>query len=243
MEESKIIIDQIIQAHGGIEAWKKVKTLHVKASCGGIALPLKGKPRVFANYEAKIFPEQPYVVITPFPKQGYQGGFFRNKVWIENIRGETVKDRSDPRDNFSKFRRKLWWDDLDALYFGGYVLWNYLTLPFFLLRPELKIKELEPWKEGQKKWRRLEVQFPEDFPTHCQRQTFYIDERGMIRRHDYTAEVIGRWAKASRYLSRPKEFSGLIFPTRYRIWPRLRGRPFKGITLVSINIGEVKIEI
>ena len=240
-EEKKRLLDFIFQAHGGLDLWRKVQSITAKGQCGGIALPFKGKPRAFKHYEIKIFPEQPYAVITPFPKPGFRGGFFRNKVWIENIRGETVGERANPRDFLSKFRRTLWWDDLDALYFGGYALWNYLTLPFFFSDTDLKIEELDRWKEGQEGWRRLQVTFPGHFPTHCQKQVFYIDGKGMVRRHDYTAEVIGKWARAARYLFDPKEFSGLTFPTKYRIWPRLKGRPFRGITLVSINFEDIEV--
>jgi hypothetical protein len=35
---------------------------------------------------------------------------------------------------FKSLCRKFYWDDLDALYFGGYALWNYLNLLKNLLK-------------------------------------------------------------------------------------------------------------
>src|SRR5204863_432583 len=79
--------------------------------------------------------------------------------------GEVVAARAEPRKAFygrSGVRRNLRWDPLDATYFAGYAMWNYLCFPLLLTRPGVKAREVEPWRE----LRRLEVEFPRELDTH-----------------------------------------------------------------------------
>jgi len=240
---AKQILEQSMAAYGGWDRWKKIRELVVTNRAWGWALSLRGKPRIFSKYRTlKLFPEQPYLTIDPYPREDLSGGFVGNKVWIENQGGVVLQERSNPRGYFASIRRKFFWDDLDALYFGSYAMWNYLTQPFLLNRPEITLQKLEPWSEQGETWQRLEASFPEDFPTHSPKQNFYFNEQGRIVRHDYTALVFGTWAKAAHYSMEFKTFDGFLFPTQRRVWPR-RGnnRPFRGFTLVGLHIKDVKV--
>jgi hypothetical protein len=157
-------------------------------------------------------------------------GFFEpDRVWIEGDSGDLIEERRNPRDAFRRsLRRQFRWDDLDLLYFAGYAMWNYLTFPFLLRHDGVEVSEL-----GE---RRLAIEFPDDFPAHSPRQTFYFDEDLMLRRHDYTARVFGPWARARHLSWDHREFGGLIFPTRRRVLPR--GLP--GPTLIWIAIEDVE---
>jgi hypothetical protein len=67
----------------------------------------------------------------------------------------------------------------------------------------------------------LAVTFPEHVHTHSREQVFYIDANdALIRRHDYTAEPIGGWAKAAHYSLDHQSFDGLVVPIRRRVYPR-----------------------
>jgi hypothetical protein len=56
-------------------------------------------------------------------------------------------------------------------------------------------------------------------------------------RLDYTAEVFGQWAKAAHYCWDHKNFSGLIVPTRRRVFPRTSdAHPRTFPTLVWIEL-------
>ena len=63
---------------------------------------------------------------------------------------------------------------------------------------------------GREDWERLTVRFPSSVQTHSPEQIFYIDERGLIRRHDYTAEPLANWAKAAHYCMDHETFDGLV---------------------------------
>ena len=65
---------------------------------------------------------------------------------------------------------------------------------------------------------------------------------GRIRRHDYTAEPFGAWAKSANYSTGHRDFGGLVVPTRRRIYlRRADGLPRPHPTLVWINVEDVAI--
>src|SRR5437588_862305 len=82
---------------------------------------------------------------------------------------------------------------------GAYAIWTYVSAPFVFLREGYELRQLDPWEEQGERWRRLAVRFPQGVQTHSREQVFYIDPRGLIRRHDYTAEPFGSWARAAHY--------------------------------------------
>jgi hypothetical protein len=121
-------------------------------------------------------------------------------------------------------------------------MWTYVSTPFVFARQDYALRELEPWQEGGQSWRRLAVTFPDGVHTHSREQVFYIDADGLIRRHDYTAEPFGGWAKAVHYCLEHRTFDGLVVPTRRRVYPRRRdNRPRSGPLLVWVEAGDVSV--
>lgn len=231
------LLHEVLAAHGGLERWRQVSALRAQIRSGGLALTLRGQGRAYRSYEALLSTREPWLSFSPF--KGGRGHFRADRVWLDDRRGHA--ERVSPRAAFSGFRRRVYWDSLDVLYFGGYAIWNYLCTPFLLAHPQVQVRELAPWVENGEEWRRLEAIFPTTIPTHCQQQVFYVDGRGFIRRHDYVAEVIGGFARAAHYCDRHRAFGGLVFPTRRRVYPRLSsgkhlGRP----TLIWIDVDDVQ---
>lgn len=92
-------------------------------------------------------------------------------------------------------------------YFANYAFWNYLTLPALLMNPEIYWTERAPGI--------LDVDFPRHIPTHSPRQTFFFAaETGLLKQHNYTAEVIGKWATAAHVIHGHTTQNGLAYPNR-----------------------------
>jgi hypothetical protein len=165
-------------------------------------------------------------------------------VRIESLEdGSRLSLRTDPRSNFPGGRRLLWWDDLDFLYFTAYAIWGYTCAPYTFLWPGVETRELEPWQQDGETWRRLEVTYPDGFHTHSRRQIYYFDSRGLLRRNDYTAEVFGSFARSAHMCYEHRDFDGLVFPTKRRVYSRgRRNRPRRITTLVSIDIANVSVD-
>jgi hypothetical protein len=221
------LLEEVLEAHGGLGAWSSATEIEAEIRSGGFALGSKGVGRPFRHYEARVTVQEPRTVIDPYPRPGSRGVFEGDSVRIESERsGEALTERRRPRDLFPGVRRRLWWDRLDALYFAGYALWNYLTTPLLLTRTRVE-------EDG----RLLRVTFPPELPTHSREQTFYTDDRGLITRLDYTAEVFGGWARAKHLCTDHREFDGLVFPTRRRVTPA--NLPFP--LLVRLDIDRVAV--
>jgi hypothetical protein len=235
------LLQQVYAAHGGEKRWKQVGALSIVVRCGGAALAARFQSGVYRHYRATVDTHRPMVRFKPF--KGHIGAFTPERVWIASERGEILAERSAPRDTFPSWRRHVAWDRLDVLYFGGYAMWNYLCTPFLWRWRGLELSEGDSWHEAGETWRTLKVHFPKGWPTHSAEQIFYIDSRGRIRRHDYTADVIGPYARAVHYCDRHRMFDGLLFPTRRRVYPRRRNNralPFP--TLIWIDIDHVAVE-
>ena len=240
--KEQALIDRVIARHGGMDLWSAVENITIHAKTGGVALPLRFKFGALKDYRARIRVHEPHARITPYPRAGMRGIYSADTVRIETENGEIFQERHRARSAFGNLRHKIWWDHLDALHFAGYALWNYLTTPFMLCRPEIQLKELSAWQENNEPWRRLEATFPSDFLTHSPAQTFYFDADGLLRRHDYTALVFGNFAKAAHYSWNHREVNGIPFPTRRRVFPRKKdGSPLRRVTLVSIDIETIEI--
>jgi hypothetical protein len=182
----------------------------------------------------------------PFPEPGVRGVFERGEARLEREGGEVVAARRNPRKAFfgrAGLRRNLRWDALDATYFAGYAMWNYLSFPLLLARPGVEVEEISPWRSNGGELRRLEAEFPHGLDTHSRHQRFYFDAGGRLVRHDYVAEVVGRWANAAHLCADHVESGGLVFPTRRWVRPiGPRNRPLPFPTMVWIRLADLQVE-
>ncbi len=239
------LVERAIAAHGGLELWERAGEVSVRVSSGGLAFASKHQGHAVRDVEARIATRGQHVTLTPYPAPGLQGVLEAGgTVRIRTDEGELVEERDSARGAFGDLRHKLWWDRLDILYFATYALWTYVSTPFVLAREDYRVRELDPWLENGESWRRLAVRFPEQVHTHSREQVFYVDESGLIRRHDYTAEPIGGWAKAAHYCLDHRTFDGLVVPTRRRVYPRGRSnRRRRGPLLVWIELPRAAVRM
>ena len=96
-----------------------------------------------------------------------------------------------PAQAFSGHRPETAWDDLHVAYFNSYALWTYLTIPFLYTYPGFVTEELPPWREDGETWRPLKATFPDSVASHSREQVSYFGEDGLLRRHEYTLDVMG----------------------------------------------------
>jgi len=239
------LLDEVLTASGGAERWRSVSAITAHGHLAGL-LPKRFAGNKLANFIFEVQVAEQHTVLRDFPQVDMRAVFDRGDVRIESRDGEQLETRTDPRSAFfglSGLRRNVHWDPLDVAYFAGYASWNYLTSPLLLTRDDVTVTEGEPWQERGESWRRLEVSFPLGFHTHCQQQTFYVDTDGLIRRHDFVAEAVGKWANAALYCDQHRQFDGLLFPTRRCVFPRgPGGRVLPRPTLLALNFDEIEIE-
>ena len=239
------LLDEVMTAHGGTELWQSISAITARGHVDGL-LPKRFSGNKLANFTFQVQVAEQHTVIHDFPHPNQRAVFERGDVHIETRDGEQLDSRTDPRSAFfglSGIRRNIHWDPLDVAYFAGYASWNYLTSPLLLTRDDISIIEGDARQESGQQWRTLHATFPEQLATHCPRQTFYVNPDGLIRRHDFVAETVGRWASAALYCDQHHKFDGLLFPTRRRVFPRgPGGRVLARPTLLDLNFDDIEIE-
>ncbi|AWW35985.1 hypothetical protein ADL00_43305 [Streptomyces sp. AS58] len=230
---------QVIRAHGGLDRFQQYETATVDFRSGGGLWPLKGQAGIFDRATVRVDLHRQHASHYPFTAPGLRTSFTAERVAVENDRGEVQSERLAPRDAFKGHTVETPWDDLHVAYFAGYAMWTYLTSPFTFVSPGFRTEELSPVTEAGETWSRLKVTFPEEIATHCREQVFYFGEDGLLRRHDYTAEVING-GPAAHYTYDHAEFGGIMVPTRRRVHPLGEdGAVVRDIELVTIDIENV----
>ena len=231
------IVNEAIEAHGGMDYWNSLVALDAEITAKGFLFLAKQR-QILNRVRMRAAAHEPKFFFFDYPKPGMTSELIgTNEVRILDRDGKVLSRRENPRAAFHGIRRLFSWDDLDFIYFAGYATWNYLTAPFLLGRKGFLIEALEPLPGDLEKLTRLLVTFPDDVPTHSRQQIFYFDEQRMLRRLDYTAEVVGGWAHAAHLCEEYRTFGRLKAPTRRHVLPLLFGhRPLPGPTLVDIEV-------
>lgn len=233
----------LIASHGEIDRWRALSTLTAQVRAGGVLWDLKGQAGVLDSYTATVKLHRQFSIHSPFGGQNHRSSYTPERVAVETLQGEVVQERFAPRESFANHVLDTPWDRLHAAYFGGYAMWNYLTEPFVFAEPGFEFEELAPWLENGETWRRLQVTFPERITTHARVQTYYIDGKGLIRRHDYHPDVFGPGDRPSAHYSwGHKEFDGFIFPTKRAVHlTDENGHKIAEPVIVSIELDDIKL--
>jgi hypothetical protein len=108
------------------------------------------------------------------------------------------------------------WDELQLAHYCGYLVWNYVTVPFILADADVVTEELESGEVHGESRRRLKAAFPQRVVTHAVEQTFYFDREGLLRRLDYPATYENQTQIAQVFWEHQR-FSGILVPTMCRL--------------------------
>jgi hypothetical protein len=235
------IVHEAIEAHGGMDYWNSLDAVEAEISAHGFLFTAKRRP-VLRRVRMRAATREPRFTFFDFPNPGQSAELIGNdEVRILESKGTVVARRENPRATFRGLRRQFAWDDLDFIYFGGYATWNYLTTPFLLARKGFAVKALDSLRGALQPLTRLQVTFPDDVPTHSRHQVFYFDDQRLLRRFDYTAEVVGQWAHAAHLCEEYRTFNRLKMPTRRRVLPLFFGnRPMPGPILVELEVHDIR---
>jgi hypothetical protein len=213
------LIEQILEAHGGLARWKSHDRMSAHLSQGGILWPLKGHGGMLDEVDVKVELKQQWTSHAPFGAPDRRTAVTPQRAVIETAQGTVLEALDDPRASFAGFGLETPWSDLQLAYFVGYAMWNYLTLPFAFAEPGFAFEELPAWEENGETWHRVRVTYPDTIATHSRVQTFYVGADFKLRRHDYDVDINGG-TPAVHYFSDYATVDGVNLPTRHLIYVR-----------------------
>jgi hypothetical protein len=234
------LLDFAMQAHGGLDSWRRIGSIRVEASIGGAIWFVKGQGDALRDVvlTADTLAER---LTVEFPGQDKRAVFEPQRIVIERLNRAAIAARDDPERSFAGQQRETPWDDIDVIYFVGEALWTYLNVPFLYAQDGFVTEEIASIAVNGEVWRRLQVTFPDRIKSHTRSQISCFGPDGLLRRHDYTVDILGG-ATGLNYASEYRDVGGIVIPTRRRIYA-FEGdyQPVWDPLLVQIDMGEITL--
>ena len=232
-----------IEAHGGLDRWKNFDHITARIIVGGVTWEIKKQPGLLDDVYVTVDTKRQFTSHYPFVNPNWHTSFQSNRVAIQDDKGGVIEELLNPRPSFKGHTVETPWTRLQLVYFAGYAMWTYFNAPFNFADPIYKVQELKSWNENGEDFRRLQVTYPDAIATHGSVQVFYIDQTGLIRRHDYDVDIFGG-SGAAHYLSDYIDVQGIKVATKRRVYVRLEDNtPMKpDPLLVSVDLSEIKLK-
>jgi hypothetical protein len=210
------LLDRALVAHGGLRRWNNLRSVRIAASITGAICFAKGRGDVLKNV-VMTADTRTQRLTTDFPGRNKRTIFEPGRIVIETADGEPVEVRNNPKESFQDLTTNALWDDVHVAYFSSEALWTCLTIPFLYTYPGFLVEEISAIEKEEETWRRLQVIFPDSVSSHTRQQVSCFGPDGLLRRHDYTVDVLGG-ATRLNYASRYREVDGILVPTKRRVY-------------------------
>ena len=238
------MLERACERHGGWQTWQRIWRVSLRIeSFSSPLLRLKGLERTFsAPDRVEIFPHEQKTVLHDYPDAAHVGIFERGAVRLDAASDRrVVAESTGHRQKFPLRSIRNSWTALDAVYFFGYALWHYHSLPF-TLGPARLIGHRQTSDGESTGLDVLDVELPADVPTHSRRQAFYFDSSGLLVRHDYVSEPIGGWTRGAHYWEDYQLASGVPIARRRRVVARI-GSTALPFVVLSATLANVQVDI
>jgi hypothetical protein len=210
------LLNLVVEAHGGLARWSKVSSITIDVSITGGIWYAKGQPDVLKNITMVVDTKEERVT-TSFVDDDRRTVFAPDRVVIERQDGSVIEVRDDPEESFQGQDADTPWGAIQVAYFSGEALWTYLNSPFLFTQERFTTEEVDSIVVDGETLRRLKVTFPEEVKSHTREQFFCFGSDGLLRRHDYTVDILGG-ASGLNFASDYREIDGLMFPTTRRVY-------------------------
>src|SRR2546430_310185 len=140
------------------------------------------------------------------------------RVVLQRRDGALTDARDDPERSFDGHQLQTSWDDIHLAYFTGEALWTYLNAPFLFTWPGFVCEEIPPIEADGETWRRLNVTFPDHIKTHTGKQVFCFGPDGLLRRHDFTFDIVDPGTESQLHAADYRDIDGIIIPATRRAY-------------------------
>jgi hypothetical protein len=231
------LLENAVAAHGGLDRWNQVESITVDASITGAFWHLKGKGDALRAVRLEVDTRRERLT-TDFLGQDKLSVFEPSRVEMQRRDGTLIEARDDPERSFDGHQVQTPWDDIHLAYFTGAALWTYLNTPFLYTRPGFVTEEITPIEADGETWRRLKVTFPDHVKSHTRQQVSCFGQDGLLRRHDFTSDVLGGTTESQLYATDYRDVDGIIIPTARRAYA---GEGDARLVAVAIDMGDITI--
>lgn len=235
------LLSAVLDAHGGLDKWRRFTQVHATIVTGGGLWAIKGQPQDSLPRRMTVALDQEWASVRPFGADDQKTEFTAERIAIEKIDGRVVSERLTPRESFDGHTFATPWDPLHRAYFNGYALWTYLTTPFLLGLDGVSVRRIAAVEDNGETWVGLQAQFPPEIATHSSLQEFYFGDDHLLRRHDYRVDVAGGFP-AVQYIYDIIDVRGIKIPTKRRAYRAdAQGGAIRDELMVAIDLSDISL--
>jgi hypothetical protein len=231
------LLANAIAAHGGMDRWNRIRAIRVDAAVTGAFWEIKGQSDAMKDIHFEVDTTQQRLTLD-FAGQNLRSLFQPDRVVLQQLDGTVVDARDDPERSFDGHQFETPWDDLHLAYFTGEALWTYLNIPFLFTSSGFVCEEIAPIDVGGETWRRLNVTFPDHIKTHARNQVFCFGPDGLLRRHDFTIDIVDPGTESQLYAADYRNVDGIIIPATRRAYATVGDDQ---IVLVAIDMADITV--
>ncbi|WP_433195895.1 hypothetical protein ACQP1G_42700 [Nocardia sp. CA-107356] len=231
------LLANAVAAHGGVDRWNRIHTIAVDAAITGAFWQIKGQGDALRNIRFEVDTTRELLTMD-FVGQDRRSVFEPDRVVLQQPVGTVVDARDDPERSFDGHQFETPWDDLHLAYFTGEALWTYLNTPFLFTWPGFVCEEIAPIEVDGETWRRLKVIFPDHIRSHTRTQVFCFGPDGLLRRHDFTIDIVGRTVESQLHAADYRDVDGIIIPATRRAYADMGDDQ---IVFVAIDIADIAV--
>ena len=106
-----------IDAHGGLDRWRQLKTVSARLLQGGVLWKLKGQDGVLDDVHLTVDLRKEWASHRPFGQPNRHSSFQPDRVAIETSDGRVVEERANPREFFKGHAFDTPWDSLQLTFY------------------------------------------------------------------------------------------------------------------------------
>ena len=210
------VLESALRASGGLDLWRLTRRFIVHMSITGDLCNTKCSNAKLKELVVEGSTHVQELEMTGFARADIRAVYRRDWVALEGPDTHRVMKRAASPEEFRRGLQTVNWDELQLAHYCGYLIWNYMAVPFILADPDFETKELRRNVAPGESLRRLQVVFPARVVTHAPIQTFHFDREGLLRRLDYRAPHATH-APITQVYSGHQRFSGILVPTLCRL--------------------------
>lgn len=231
------LLASAVAAHGGADRWNRIRAIRVDAVITGAFWQVKGKADALKEVRFEVDTTRQRLTMD-FVGQNRRSLFQPDRVVLQQPVGTVVAARDDPERSFDGHQFQTPWDDLHLAYFTGEALWTYLNTPFLFTWPGFVCEEIAPIEADGETWRRLNVTFPDHIKTHTREQVFCFGPDGLLRRHDFTIDIVDPGAESQLDAADYRDVDGIVIPATRRAYAPMGD---DRIVMVAIDMADITV--
>ena len=186
------ILDRAIDRHGGEDGKRRLAAVRLSVEHLGGRIPnAKGLGRTHPKPSViTVEPFAPRLTFHDYPEPGWTIVYDDGLLAVHPGEGGGGRQlHMGYRETFRGLKKLRRWSPLDAAYFFGYAVSDYLSLPFSLADKASVGSGVT--RDGDMLLDRLDVRHPPGADTHSTKQSYYFAPDGLLVRHDYRADILG----------------------------------------------------